>query len=189
MSEAITNIQKYSRAEDMLDNLARDNPDIILMDIGLPGISGIEATKLVKAESPRCEIVILTIQEDDSSIFKALCAGASGYLLKDTPPSNLIESILEAHKGGSPMSSRIARRVVTLFQDKFQPPKESEIQITEREQEVLTHLAGGSSYTAIADTLCVATDTVRFHIRNIYKKLHVHSQTAAVAKAIREDLI
>ncbi len=189
MSEAISNIQKYSRAEDMLDNLVQDNPDIILMDIGLPGISGIEATKLVKAESPRCEIVILTIQEDDSSIFKALCAGASGYLLKDTPPSNLIESILDAHKGGSPMSSRIARRVVSLFQDKFQPPKESAIQITEREQEVLTHLASGSSYTAIADTLCVATDTVRFHIRNIYKKLHVHSQTAAVAKAIREDLI
>lgn len=182
-------VAKYSNAEDMLAALATDCPDIVLMDIGLPGMSGIEATRLVKAARPETEIVILTVHEDDGNIFRALCAGACGYLLKDTPPSELMNAVAEAHRGGSPMSSRIARRVVTLFQDKFQPPRESEIRITEREQQVLSSLASGNSYAAIADSMCLAADTVRFHIRNIYRKLHVHSQTAAVAKAIREDLI
>jgi len=182
-------VGRYGNAEDLLSHLSMDKPDIVLMDIGLPGMSGIEATKLVKKEMPTAEVVILTIHEDDSSIFKALCAGASGYLLKDTPPGELVASVVDAHQGGSPMSSRIARRVVMLFQDKFQPPRESDIRITDREQEVLSSLANGNSYTAIADIMCVATDTVRFHIRNIYRKLHVHSQSAAVAKAIRKDLI
>ena len=186
---ALSCVAKYGNAEDMLANLAADRPDVLLMDIGLPGMSGIEATRRVKQERPAAEVVILTVHEDDGNIFKALCAGACGYLLKDTPPAELIAAINDAHGGGSPMSSRIARRVVTLFQDKFQPPRESEIRITEREQEVLINLAQGSSYAAIADSMCVAADTVRFHIRNIYRKLHVHSQTAAVAKAIKEDLI
>jgi DNA-binding NarL/FixJ family response regulator len=182
-------VAKYGNAGDMLANLADDRPDILLMDIGLPGMSGIEATRKVKESRPASEVVILTVHEDDGNIFKALCAGACGYLLKDTPPAELIAAINDANQGGSPMSSRIARRVVTLFQDRFQPPRESEIRITEREQEVLTNLAQGSSYAAIAESMCVAADTVRFHIRNIYRKLHVHSQTAAVAKAIKEDLI
>jgi DNA-binding NarL/FixJ family response regulator len=182
-------VNTYGNAEDMLAGLGPDAPDLILMDIGLPGMSGIEATGRVKAARPETDIIILTVHEDDGSIFKALCAGACGYLLKDTPPAELMTAVVEAHRGGSPMSSRIARRVVALFQDRFQPPRESEIRITEREHEVLTSLATGNSYAAIADTMCVATDTVRFHIRNIYRKLQVHSQTAAVAKAIREDLI
>ncbi len=155
----------------------------------LLGMSGIEATHQVKEIRSASEILILTVREDDGSIFKALCAGACGYLVKDTPPAELVGAITEAHQGGSPMSSRIARRVVTLFKDKFEPPRKSDIRITEREHEVLSNLAQGNSYSAIADTMCVAADTVRFHIRNIYRKLHVHSQTAAVAKAIREDLI
>ena len=185
----LTCVGRYPNAEDMLASLAADAPDIVLMDIGLPGMSGIDATLHVKETRPAAEVVILTVHEDDGNIFKALCAGACGYLLKDTPPSDLIDAVRDAHQGGSPMSSRIARRVVTLFQDRFQPPRESEIRITEREQEVLSSLAKGNSYAAIADSLCVAADTVRFHIRNIYRKLHVHSQSAAVAKAIREDLI
>lgn len=182
-------VGSYASAEDMLARLSEDLPDVVLMDIGLPGMSGIEATRLVKQSALETEIVILTIHEDDNNIFKALCAGASGYLLKDTPPSELVDAVRNAHQGGSPMTSRIARRVVELFQNRFQPPRESEIRITEREQEVLAALAQGHSYASIADKLCVAPDTVRFHIRNIYRKLHVHSQTAAVAKAIREDLI
>ncbi len=189
MSEDLFCAGRYGNAEDMLANLGLDTPDIILMDIGLPGMSGIDATPQVKQISPNSEIVILTVREDDGTIFKALCAGACGYLVKDTPPAELVSAISEAHGGGSPMSSRIARRVVALFKDKFEPPRESNIRITEREHEVLSNLAKGSSYSAIADTMCVAADTVRFHIRNIYRKLHVHSQTAAVAKAIREDLI
>ena len=182
-------VGSYPNAEDMLSRLPEDRPDVVLMDIGLPGMSGIEATRLVKKTAPETEIVILTIHEDDNNIFKALCAGASGYLLKDTPPAELVDAVRNAHQGGSPMSSRIARRVVELFQNRFQPPRESEIRITDREQEVLAALAQGHSYASIAEKLCVAADTVRFHIRNIYSKLHVHSQTAAVAKAIREDLI
>lgn len=182
-------VNTYGNAEDMLANLRQDKPDIILMDIGLPGISGIDATRRVKDVRAETDIIILTVREDDGSIFKALCAGACGYLMKDTSPAELMTAIVEAQRGGSPMSSRIARRVVALFQDKFQPPRESEIRITDREHEVLTSLAKGNSYTAIAEAMCVATDTVRFHIRNIYRKLQVHSQTAAVAKAIREDLI
>ena len=189
VSGELSCVGRYGNAEDMLDNLVTDVPDIILMDIGLPGMSGIDASLRVKEARPATEIVILTVHEDDGNIFKALCAGACGYLLKDTPPAELVDAVAEAHQGGSPMSSRIARRVVTLFQDKFRPPRESEIRITDREQEVLSSLAKGNSYAAIADSLCVAADTVRFHIRNIYRKLHVHSQTAAVAKAIREELI
>jgi len=182
-------VGRYANAEDMLAVLTADNPAIILMDIGLPGMSGIEATQRAKEILPETEIVILTVHEDDGNIFKAICAGACGYLLKDTSPGDLIAALKEAHEGGSPMTSRIARRVVTIFQDKFQPPRESEVRITDREQEVLTSLAQGNSYAAIADSMCVAADTVRFHIRNIYRKLHVHSQSAAVARAIREDLI
>ncbi len=188
-SSELTCVEKYANAEDMLAALTTDRPDVLLMDIGLPGISGIEGTRKAKEIRPETEIVILTVHEDDGNIFKALCAGACGYLLKDTPPGDLIAAIAEAHAGGSPMTSRIARRVVTLFQDKFQPPSESEVHITDREHQVLTSLAQGNSYAAIADSMCVAADTVRFHIRNIYRKLHVHSQSAAVAKAIREDLI
>ncbi len=182
-------VGRYERAEEMLAALESDRPDIILMDLGLPGMSGIDGLRRVKEMRPTTEIVILTIREDDGSIFQALCAGASGYLLKDTPPAELVAAVVEAQGGGSPMSPRIARRVVTLFQDKFQPPRESPIRITGREHEVLTNLAQGQSYASIADSMCVAADTVRFHIRNIYRKLHVHSQTAAVAKAIREELI
>jgi DNA-binding NarL/FixJ family response regulator len=182
-------VGRYRQAEEMLVALARDRPDVLLMDLGLPGMSGIDATRRVRELLPAAEVVVLTIREDDDSIFRALCAGATGYLLKDTPPSTLVEAIVEAHRGGSPMSSRIARRVVTLFQNRFEPPRESPIRITDREHEVLTGLAQGQSYAAIASSLCVAADTVRFHIRNIYRKLHVHSQSAAVAKAIREELI
>ena len=189
MSENLLCAGRYGNAEDMLANLASDTPDVLLMDIGLPGMSGIDATCQVRELLPAAEIVILTVREDDGTIFKALCAGACGYLVKDTPPAELVAAVIEAHNGGSPMSSRIARSVVKLFRDKFEPPRESEIRITEREHEVLSSLAQGNSYSAIAETMCVAADTVRFHIRNIYRKLHVHSQTAAVAKAIREDLI
>ncbi len=182
-------VGKYADAESMLARLEADAPDVILMDIGLPGMSGIEATAKVRAERPDTEVVILTVHEDEGNIFKGLCAGACGYLVKDTPPAELIDAIRTAKQGGSPMTPRIARRVVTLFQDRFRPEPRDKVQLTSREQEVLTGLAAGDSYDAIASSLSVATDTVRFHIRNVYRKLQVHSQSAAVARAIREDLI
>ena len=176
----------YRCCEDMLEKLATDQPDLILMDIGLPGMSGIEGIKRVKEVEPDCLILVLSVYDDDNHIFEALCAGACGYLIKKTPPARLIEAIREAHAGGSPMNSHIARKVVTFFQKQAAPVTESDSGVTEREKEILASLAQGNSYKLVADALNISIDTVRFHIRNIYKKLHVHTQSEAVAKAVRK---
>jgi DNA-binding NarL/FixJ family response regulator len=175
----------YDCCEDMLENLAADRPDLILMDIGLPGMSGIEGIKRVKELQPDCLVLVLSVYDDDDHIFDALCAGACGYLIKKTPPARLIEAIREAHVGGSPMNSHIARKVVTFFQKQAAPATGTEAAVTEREKEILASLAQGNSYKLVADALDISIDTVRFHIRNIYRKLHVHTQSEAVAKAVR----
>ena len=182
-------VKNYSNCEDMLDDLEQVNPDLILMDIGLPGISGIEGIKKAKSILPDILILILSVYEDDDNIFDALCAGACGYLIKKTPPTRLIEAINEAYNGGSPMSANIARKVVSYFNKNVQRSDNSDIKLSEREKEILTNLSKGNSYKMIADTVCISLDTVRYHIRNIYKKLHVHSQSAAVAKALRKGWI
>lgn len=179
----------YPNCEEMLSKLSEDKPDVILMDIGLPGMSGIEGTREVKKLMPETVVVVLSVYEDDENIFEALCIGASGYLVKNTPPARLIEAIKEANEGGSPMSSHIARKVVTLFQKNFKSSSDSDVKLTERETEVLTGLSNGDSYSSVADSLFISVDTVRYHIRNIYRKLQVHSQSAAVSKAIRKGLI
>jgi DNA-binding NarL/FixJ family response regulator len=188
-TEGIECQASYGNCEDMLARLKTDKPDVILMDIGLPGMSGIEGTREVKKVLPGTVIVVLSVYEDDENIFEALCTGASGYLVKNTPPARLIESIKEAHEGGSPMSSHIARKVVTLFQKNFKSPGDSDVKLTERETEILTGLSDGDSYMSVADSLFISVDTVRYHIRNIYQKLQVHSQSAAVSRAIRKGLI
>lgn len=179
----------YGNCEDMLAALAEDKPDVILMDIGLPGMSGIEGTREAKKILPEVIVLVLSVYDDNDNIFEALCMGAAGYLVKNTPPARLIEAVKEAHGGGSPMSSHIARKVVTLFRKNFRPAADSDVQLTDRETEILTGLSGGDSYGSVAGTLCISVDTVRYHIRNIYRKLEVHSQSAAVSKAIREGLI
>jgi DNA-binding NarL/FixJ family response regulator len=179
----------YECCEDMLPRLEEDDPEVILMDIGLPGMSGLEGIEEVRKLRDDAVIVVLSVYEDDDNVFEALCRGASGYLVKNTPPARLIEAITEAHEGGSPMSSHIARKVVTLFQKSFKGADEPDVRLTDREREVLTGLSDGDSYSCIADSLCISVDTVRYHIRNIYRKLHVHSQSAAVSKAIRSGLI
>jgi len=176
----------YPCCEDMLERLAADRPDLILMDIGLPGMSGIEGIKRVKEAQPDCLVLVLSVYDDDDHIFEALCAGACGYLIKKTRPARLIEAIREAHVGGSPMNSHIARKVVTFFQKQARPVSEADAAITEREKEILACLSQGNSYKLVADALNISIDTVRFHIRNIYKKLHVHTQSEAVAKAVRK---
>lgn len=188
-TEGIECVAQYGNCEDMLAMAGADSPDVILMDIGLPGMSGIEGTREVKKILPGVTIVVLSVYEDDENIFQALCTGASGYLIKTTPPARLIEAIREAHEGGSPMSSHIARKVVTLFQKNFKGGDEPDIRLTDREKEILTGLSDGESYNSIADSLFISVDTVRYHIRNIYQKLHVHSQSAAVSQAIRKGLI
>lgn len=179
----------YESCEDMLPQLASDDPDVILMDIGLPGMSGIEGIEEVRKHRDDAVIVVLSVYEDDENIFEALCRGAAGYLVKNTPPARLIEAITEAHAGGSPMTSHIARRVVDVFRKDFKGKGDPDISLTDREKEVLAGLSEGDSYGAIADTLYISVDTVRYHIRNIYRKLQVHSQSAAVSKAIRKGLI
>ncbi len=179
----------YNCCEAMLENLTADGPDLILMDIGLPGMSGIEGIKRVKEIQPDCVILMLSVYDDNDHIFDALCAGACGYLIKKTPPAQLIEAIKDAHTGGSPMNSHIARKVVTYFQKHGVPSETPEVAVTDREKEILASMAQGNSYKLVADALYISIDTVRFHIRNIYQKLQVHTQSEAVAKAIRKGWI
>lgn len=188
-TEGLKCVANYKSCEDMLDSLKEDNPDLILMDIGLPGMSGIDGIKKVKEIMPDMLILMLTVYEDDDNIFNALCTGACGYLVKKTPPARLIEAIEEAYRGGSPMSAHIARRVVSYFQKNVKKSDNLEINLSDREIDVLTSLSKGNSYKMIADSECISLDTVRYHIRNIYKKMHVHSQSEAVATALRKGWI
>lgn len=180
----------YSSCEDLLANVESLEIDVILMDIDLPGMSGIEGIRRLKKISEEILILILTIYDENDLIFEALCAGASGYLVKKTPPVKLLEAIREAYEGGAPMTSNIARKVVDYFKKNKTVKNNSEnILLTKREKEVLSGLVNGSSYKAIADNLNISVETVRFHFRNVYKKLHVHSQSEAVVKAIKEGLV
>jgi DNA-binding NarL/FixJ family response regulator len=189
-TEGYSCIAAYPQCEVMLKTLEKLNPDVLLMDIGLPGMSGIEGIKKAKVILPELTILVLTVYEENDLVFDALCAGACGYLVKKTPPSKLLEAIQEAYQGGSPMSANIARKVIDFFQQKrqFLPQKQQSI-LTPREREILSGLVEGKSFKAIADSLFISIETVRFHFRNIYKKLHVHSQSEAVAKAIKEGII
>lgn len=183
-------IGAYADCESFLKEFERLTVDVVLMDIGLPGINGIEGVKKAKQINPDISILMLTVYDESEIVYDALCAGAYGYLVKKTPPSMLIEAIKEVYDGGSPMSSRIARQVITSFRNYInQSTINSQYNLSSREKEVLQHLADGSNYQEIADELFISVDTVRHHIRNIYKKLQVHSQSEAVAKAIRKKLI
>lgn len=187
-TEGLQCVATYTDCETMLENLESDYADLMLMDIGLPGMSGIEGIKKVKEKKPDMSILMLTVYEDEDNIFKALCNGADGYLLKNTPPARLIECIYDASNGGSPMSSLIARKVVSFFKS-YPSTQKEESNLSSRELEILNNLAKGNSYKIIADRLFISTDTVRYHIRNIYRKLQVHSQSEAVAKAFKKGWI
>ncbi|MBT8379550.1 MAG: response regulator transcription factor [Ignavibacteria bacterium] len=183
-------VAQFVDCESFLSKLNSIKVDVVLMDIALPGISGIEGVKKAIAIDKDLDILMLTIYEDSDKVFDALCAGACGYLVKKTPPSKLLEAIKEVHEGGSPMSSNIARQVITAFKEVKETNEEpNEYYLSEREKEALNLLAEGNNYQQIADQLFISVDTVRHHIKNIYKKLHVHSQSEAVAKAIRKKII
>jgi DNA-binding NarL/FixJ family response regulator len=171
----------FASAEDALVQLPPRKPDVVLMDIQLPHMSGVECVRKLKEQHPEIQILMLTVFEDDELVFDSLAAGATGYLLKRTPPGEILEGIAEVHRGGSPMSSYIARKVVRSFQ---KPPRGAgtNLPLSEREREILGHLAKGYRYKEIADTLAISLDTVRTHLRRIYEKLHVHSRTEAVVK-------
>jgi DNA-binding NarL/FixJ family response regulator len=176
-------IRTYSNCEAALEGIPDDAPDVVLMDLGLPGMSGIEGIRKIKENLPGLDIVVLTIHVDMKLVFEALCAGACGYLLKDTTPEKLLEALKETVAGGAPMSTKIARMVVGSFRT---TPHAT---LTERETEVLAQLCQGKSYKMIADALFISEETVRRHIKNIYKKLQVGSKSEAVVKAIKEKLV
>ncbi len=175
----------YPDAEAALAEIPTYPPDVVLMDIQLPGMSGVECVQKLKAVRPELDILMLTVQAEDHYIFDSLCAGATGYLLKETPPVQLLAAIEDAQKGGSPMSPAIARRVIASFHQ----VKTTESPLSDRETEVLQLLCNGADYRQSADQLFVSTNTIKAHIKNIYKKLHVHSRAEAVKKAIKEGLI
>lgn len=177
----------YRSMEDALGKLAADIPDVALVDIGLPGMDGIQGVRILKERYPALVMLMLTVYDEDDRVFDALCAGASGYLLKKTPPSRLLESISEAARGGAPMSPEIARKVVAIFRD-FRPPRRAEHDLTPHEVRLLKLLVDGHSYKTAATALGVSYNTICFHIKNIYSKLQVHSKSEAVTKALRNRL-
>jgi DNA-binding NarL/FixJ family response regulator len=177
----------YRSMEDALYRIQRELPDVVLVDLGLPGMSGIEGIPRLKEMCPDLLMLVLTVYDDDTRIFDALCAGACGYLLKKTPPARLLESIKEVANGGAPMSPEVARRVIHLFRE-VRPPEQADYHLTPHEIRILKLLAEGHNYKTAAAELGVAATTVNFHLRNIYDKLQVHSKTEAVAKAIRQRL-
>jgi DNA-binding NarL/FixJ family response regulator len=184
-SDGFECLAAYESAEEALRLLPAYKPDVVLMDIQLPKMSGIVCVERLKAQNPDIQVMMLTVYEDDEKIFKSILAGASGYILKRTPPAELLESIRELHEGGSPMSDQIARKVVQAFQQMGKSSKETE-NLSDREMEILSYLAKGYHDKEIADKLFLSIKTVRTHLRNIYKKLHVRSRTEAVLKYLQK---
>lgn len=189
-TEGFTCSGAYPDCSDMLEDLSDSPCDVVLMDIEMPGMNGIEATKLIKQHFPVIHILIQTVFFEDEYIFNAICAGASGYLLKSTTPDGYLDAIKNVQAGGSPMTPGIARRVLELFKNNLEPSvPTTEYNLTPQEKKVLQLLVAGKSYKIIASELFVSFDTVKTHIRNIYSKLHVHSGTEAVSLAIKDKIV
>jgi len=178
-------ISTYGSAPEALGHIPVDRPDVVLMDINMAGMDGIECTLKLKLAVPEINILMLTVFEDTDRIFRALAAGANGYLLKRSAPSKLLDAIREVHLGGSPMSAPIARKVVHSFQGLPPASDDQAAALSERERQVLGFLAKGLVYKQISDQLGISVDTIRTYIRRIYEKLHVHSRTEAVAKYLK----
>jgi DNA-binding NarL/FixJ family response regulator len=182
-SPSFTCVATYANAEDALEYLPGKKADVVLMDIGLPKMSGIECVGELRGRAPDVQVMMLTVFEDDDRIFKSLAAGASGYMLKNTMPTELFEAIQEIYNGGSPMSNIIARKVVRTFQQLGKSSKELE-NLSGRETEILSFVAKGYQDKEVAEKLFLSVETVRKHLRNIYQKLHVRSRTEAVLKLL-----
>lgn len=179
---------RFQSMEAALAGLTPSPPAVALVDIGLPGMSGIEGIRELRGRAPSMQVVMLTVYDDDRRIFEAMCAGACGYLLKNTPPARLLEGIREVAQGGAPMSPEVARRVLALFRD-VQRPERIEHDLTAHELRLLRMLVDGHNYKTSAAELGVSVNTISFHMRRIYDKLEVHSKSEAVAKALRSKLV
>jgi DNA-binding NarL/FixJ family response regulator len=178
----------YRTMEEALARIGPGDVDVILTDLGLPGMSGTEGIRILRERWPEVPILALTVYDDQDEVFDALCAGASGYLLKNTPPERLLESLREVAAGGAPMSPEVARRVVQLFRQ-IRPAPRGSSHLTPQETELLKLLVEGHHYKTAADALGISVNTVSFHLKNVYAKLQVHSKSEAVARALREGLV
>jgi DNA-binding NarL/FixJ family response regulator len=178
----------YRSMEEAIEKIPRQVPDVLLSDIGLPGMSGIDGVRRLKELCPNLLVLMLTVYDDDERIFDAMCAGACGYLLKKTPPARLIASLQEAVDGGAPMSPEVARRVIALFRE-IRPPDRAEYHLTPHETRLLKLFVEGHNYKTAAVELKVSVNTINFHVRSIYDKLQVHSRSEAVAKALLNRLV
>jgi len=188
-SNDFTCVGAFANCVHVLDNIEETRPDVILMDIEMPEVSGIVAVKRVRDKFPNVKILMETIFEDDDKIFQSICNGAQGYILKNTPPDEILNSIKEIHEGGAPMSPVVASKVLSLFRHNLSNEKNELFNLSPREKEILKCLVDGMSYKLIADACFISADTVNGHIKNIYKKLQVHSKGEAVAKAIKGKIV
>ena len=186
MEEAIEGLRR--QLESPTSAWTKASSWVVLVDLGLPGMNGIEGIRILSQRYPKIPLVVLSVFEDDDRIFRAICAGASGYLLKKTPPERLLSSLQEVAAGGSPMSPEVARRVVEIFR-RFRAPSSDAFDLTPQEKRVLKLLVEGHNYKTAADELQVTINTISFHVRHIYEKLQVHSKAAAVAKALNNNLV
>jgi len=187
-SEGYQVLASFKNCNNVLSEVEAFKPDVILMDIDMPGVNGIEGLKLIRQHNHEVKVLMLTVFDDNKNVFEALKSGANGYVLKKTPPAKLLEYILEAASGGAPMTSSIATQVLKMFSE-VQVPQGEDYNLSDREKEVLQHLVNGYSYKMIASDMFIAIDTVRSHIKKIYEKLHVNSKSEAVAKAFKDKII
>ncbi len=188
-SEGFQCVGAFEDCSNLLKNIKDTKPDVVLMDIGMPGIDGIEGVRILREKYPEMKILMQTIFEENEKIFQSILAGASGYILKNTSPSRILDFIKETYEGGAPMSPSVATKVLKMFAQQTTNTTDHSFKLSEREKEILSCLVKGMSYKLIADACFISIDTVRGHIRNIYEELHVHSKGEAVAKAIKNNIV
>lgn len=179
----------HASAENIIESIEVFQPHVVLMDIDMPGMNGIKATSLIKSHHSSVHVLILTVYDDDQKIFDAILAGATGYLLKKTPPSKIVEAVSEVQQGGASMSASVVKRVLAFFNEQSKKDVPNDYMLSQRELEILKCLVNGDSYKMIAGHCDISIGTVRSHISNIYKKLHINSKSEAVAKALKERLV
>lgn len=187
-SQGFSCVGAFPNCDHLLKNISESKPDVVLMDIQMPGINGIEGVKIIKENFPSTKVLMETIFEDDEKVFASICYGAEGYILKNTAPVEILESIKEIYEGGSPMTPSVANRVLKMMRTKHQEIPDS-FHLTKRENEILSCLVKGMSYKMVADVCVISLDTVNMHVKNIYRKLQVHSKSEAVVKAIRGKIV